>query len=94
MRQRAHEVGGECSIARAGYRRCRGHRSAAAARSGCGDERAGVNADRFGVLVADDHQLFRDGLRSLVLAMPDAELVGEAADGLEAVALAAAAGRT
>src|SRR3954452_22118114 len=42
----------------------------------------------FRVLVADDHQLFRDGLRSLVLAMPEAELVGEAADGLEAVALA------
>jgi DNA-binding NarL/FixJ family response regulator len=44
----------------------------------------------FGVLVADDHLLFRDGLRSLVLAMPDARLVGEAADGLEVVALAAA----
>ncbi len=42
----------------------------------------------FGVVVADDHQLFRDGLRSLVMAMPDAELIGEAADGLEAVALA------
>ena len=42
----------------------------------------------FGVMVADDHQLFRDGLRSLVMAMPDAELVGEAADGVEAVALA------
>ena len=42
----------------------------------------------FGVIVADDHQLFRDGLRSLVMAMPDAELVGEAGDGLEAVALA------
>ncbi len=42
----------------------------------------------FGVVVADDHQLFRDGLRSLVMAMPDAELVGEAADGLEAVAVA------
>jgi DNA-binding NarL/FixJ family response regulator len=42
------------------------------------------------VLVADDHLLFRDGLRSLVLAMPEARLVGEAADGLEAVALAAA----
>ena len=42
----------------------------------------------FRVVVADDHQLFRDGLRSLVMAMPDAELVGEAGDGLEAVALA------
>ena len=39
----------------------------------------------FGVVVADDHQLFRDGLRSLVMAMPEAELVGEAADGVEAV---------
>ncbi len=46
--------------------------------------------DPFGVLVADDHLLFRDGLRSLVLAMSDAQLVGEAADGREAVALAAA----
>ena len=45
--------------------------------------------DRFGVLVADDHLLFRDGLRSLVLAMSEAQLVGEAADGREAVALAA-----
>ena len=42
----------------------------------------------FRVLVADDHQLFRDGLRSLVMAMPDAELVGEAADGVEAVTVA------
>ncbi len=50
---------------------------------------ASVEADPYGVLVADDHQLFRDGLRSLVLAMPDARLVGEAADGLEVVALAA-----
>lgn len=44
--------------------------------------------ERFRVLVADDHQLFRDGLRSLVMAMPEAELVAEAADGLDAVALA------
>ncbi len=44
--------------------------------------------DSFGVLVADDHLLFRDGLRSLVLTMPDARLVGEAGDGLKAVELA------
>jgi DNA-binding NarL/FixJ family response regulator len=49
-----------------------------------------VEPGPFGVLVADDHLLFRDGLRSLVLAMPDARLVGEAADGLEVVALATA----
>ena len=44
----------------------------------------------FNVIIADDHELFRDGLRSLVLTMPDARLVGEAADGLEVIALAAA----
>lgn len=48
------------------------------------------SVEPFRVLVADDHQLFRDGLRSLVLAMPDARLVGEAADGPEAVTLATA----
>ena len=41
------------------------------------------------VLIADDHLLFRDGLRALLNAAPDAELVGEATTGEEAVALAA-----
>jgi DNA-binding NarL/FixJ family response regulator len=41
------------------------------------------------VLIADDHQLFRDGARALLRSMPDAELVGEATTGEEAVALAA-----
>jgi DNA-binding NarL/FixJ family response regulator len=41
------------------------------------------------VLIADDHQLFRDGVRALLRSMPDAELVGEATTGEEAVALAA-----
>lgn len=41
------------------------------------------------VLIADDHPLFRDGLRALLAASPDTELAGEAADGDEAVALAA-----
>lgn len=42
----------------------------------------------FTVLVADDHQLFRDGLRTLLRTVSEAELVGEAADGAEAVRLA------
>jgi hypothetical protein len=42
------------------------------------------------VVVADDHPVYRDGLRSLVDRSPDLELVGEAATGVEAVA----AGRT
>lgn len=41
------------------------------------------------VLVADDHPLFRSGMRALLAAVPDTQLVGEAATGEEAVALAA-----
>lgn len=41
------------------------------------------------VLIADDHLLFRDGMRALLGAVPDLELVGEAATGQEAVELVA-----
>jgi DNA-binding NarL/FixJ family response regulator len=41
------------------------------------------------VLLVDDHQLFRDGLRALLLSAPDAEVVGEATTGQEAIRLAA-----
>ena len=41
------------------------------------------------ILIADDHPLFRDGLRALLATAPDTALVGEAATGDEAVALAA-----
>ena len=41
------------------------------------------------VLIVDDHLLFRDGLRALLRAASDTELVGEATTGEEAVALAA-----
>ena len=40
------------------------------------------------VLVADDHAIVREGLRALMATKPDLEMVGEAADGLEAVRLA------
>jgi DNA-binding NarL/FixJ family response regulator len=40
------------------------------------------------VLVADDHPLFRDGLRTLAALEPELELVAEAATGSEAVSLA------
>jgi DNA-binding NarL/FixJ family response regulator len=40
------------------------------------------------VLIADDHEPFRAGLRTLLRATPDTEAVGEAATGREAVALA------
>jgi DNA-binding NarL/FixJ family response regulator len=39
------------------------------------------------VLLADDHALFREGVRSLLNDQDDIEIVGEAEDGLEAVRL-------
>jgi DNA-binding NarL/FixJ family response regulator len=40
------------------------------------------------ILIADDHTLFRDGLRALFGSLPDTDLVGEATTGDEAVSLA------
>jgi two-component system, NarL family, nitrate/nitrite response regulator NarL len=39
------------------------------------------------VLIADDHPIFRDGLRKVLGTDPELEVVGEAADGQEAVEL-------
>ena len=40
------------------------------------------------ILLVDDHDLFRAGLKELVSSQPDLEVVGEARDGLEALKLA------
>jgi DNA-binding NarL/FixJ family response regulator len=45
------------------------------------------STDRIRVLVADDHPVFRRGMRAILGAEPDTELVGEATDGEEAVTL-------
>jgi len=37
------------------------------------------------IVIADDHTIFRDGLRRLLEAEPELEVAGEAADGTEAV---------
>jgi two-component system NarL family response regulator len=42
------------------------------------------------VLIADDHELFRHGLEQALSSEPDIQVVGEAADGEEAAARAAA----
>jgi DNA-binding NarL/FixJ family response regulator len=39
------------------------------------------------VLLADDHQIVRDGLRGILAAQADVEVAGEAADGDQALAL-------
>jgi two-component system nitrate/nitrite response regulator NarL len=38
------------------------------------------------IVIADDHTIFRDGLRRLLEAEPELEVAGEAGDGAEAVA--------
>src|SRR5262245_23990217 len=45
--------------------------------------------DRVRILIADDHPVFRYGLRAILTAAPETELIGEASTGEEAIALAA-----
>jgi DNA-binding NarL/FixJ family response regulator len=45
---------------------------------------------RIRVLLADDHKLFRAGMRALLQTVPDIEVVADAADGREALRLVAA----
>jgi len=44
--------------------------------------------DTIRILIADDHAIVREGLRTLIASEPGMELVGEAADGIEVVSLA------
>jgi two-component system, NarL family, nitrate/nitrite response regulator NarL len=39
------------------------------------------------IVIADDHAIFRDGLRRLLATQPDFQVLGEASDGKEAVSL-------
>lgn len=43
--------------------------------------------DKIKIVLADDHQLFREGIRSLLLKYDHLEVVGEAANGDEVIAL-------
>jgi len=43
--------------------------------------------DRITILLADDHRIVHEGLRSLIEAEPDLAVIGEANDGLEAMRL-------
>ena len=40
------------------------------------------------IVIADDHAIFRDGLRRLLATQDDFQILGEASDGKEAIALA------
>jgi RNA polymerase sigma factor (sigma-70 family) len=39
----------------------------------------------FSIVIAEDHTILREGLKSLLSSHPDLKVVGEAADGLEAI---------
>lgn len=43
--------------------------------------------DPYRVVLADDHLLFREGMKRLIDEMPGIEVIGEASDGLELLAL-------
>ncbi len=43
--------------------------------------------EKKGILIVEDHTLIREGLRSLLSAQPNLEVVGEAGDGREAIHL-------
>ncbi|HVY94782.1 MAG TPA: response regulator transcription factor [Bryobacteraceae bacterium] len=45
-------------------------------------------SNKLRVLVCDDHSLFREGVKSILSAQPDIDVIGEAFDGLQAVDLA------
>jgi DNA-binding NarL/FixJ family response regulator len=42
---------------------------------------------RINIILADDHRIFRDGLKSLLTEHDDLRIIGEASDGLELMAL-------
>ncbi|MDM8348351.1 response regulator transcription factor [Pseudomonas sp. sp1636] len=46
-----------------------------------------LHSERIRVALVDDHELVRDGLRALLTAMPQLEVVGEASSGAEALTL-------
>ena len=80
MRERAAELGGRLLV-EAGPEGAPGSRHAPARGSD-------VSGEPIRVLVADDHPVFRDGMRALLGSAPEVEVVGEATDGSEAVTLA------
>jgi DNA-binding NarL/FixJ family response regulator len=49
-----------------------------------------MTKDKIRLLIVDDQNMFRQGMRVLLTSQPDFEVVGEAADGEEALAKAAA----
>jgi DNA-binding NarL/FixJ family response regulator len=50
-----------------------------------GRGKGAVMASKYRIVIAEDHTILREGLRSLLSSSPDFEVVGEAEDGREAI---------
>ena len=50
-------------------------------------EKLGLKMNKITVIIADDHELFREGTRNLISQEDDIEVIGEVGDGKEAVIL-------
>ncbi len=86
MRERAQEIGAVLNIA------SQPGQGTQITVSGTGHRMGGpmVQPDCIPVIVVDDHELLRGGIRFALLAIDDIELVGEAHHGLEALNVCAA----
>src|SRR5579859_957882 len=58
------------------------------ARRAAAERGVSAMAERISVLIVDDHDVVRQGIRAFLASQPDLEVVGEAASGAEAVRLA------
>ena len=80
MKQRVEAVGGVIQVEFNAWTRHDGLRpSSRAAR-----RREVIPMGKLRILLADDHGVVREGLKSLINAQPDLEVIGEACDGLSA----------
>ncbi len=67
----------------------KGERDPAGPLTGAAADSAAEAPERVGIVIADDHELLRRGLCSVLAERPDWRVLGEAANGREAVRLAA-----
>ncbi len=93
IRERLLAMGGRMEVSSAvgqgtSVSMCVPYAKAAAAEYPGEEAPAGAGARSLRLLIADDHRIMREGLVSLLGSEPDIDVVGQAADGLEVVAMA------
>jgi two-component system response regulator NreC len=64
---------------------CRLHSSSHFSRRGEGTMKGVVMSPKYRIVIAEDHTILREGLKSLLSSNPEFEVVGEAEDGREAI---------